>query len=868
MYLKLEGFRSHTLTEVTFKKNGSNYIRGDNGAGKSDIYRALTWVLYGNDDVNIYKAGKKATVLVTLEYGNIFIQRQALPFKIEAVFGKTSYRGKEADAMIIEHFGTKEKWDLASYIHQSSAHKFISCKPSERMAVINRLTGNDEEIKNKIDSVLREAKIEEKVSEKTYEKIQSSFEKKYRKTKVSKKDQLDDREIRRIGKKIAELEKTLKETRLEFSKREMISKEMEGNGKKLLELKEYQVEEYENLKTQYEAYEKYRIKKANFEKCQKNFKKCPPILTQKDYDQSIVLNQEYKKNKELAVKYKLSYSKTAIEMEIKRLKKSLEYYEASKQKNLYRKQKDKVDELEEEAKSLKNKHPEDDPNKFIDDFERSLPWQDSIRKNSEKKRIGAQIGAKDFSLDEDTLIRNIENQWILDKHAEYNLLMEKLGFKPTTEQLENWKDDLQVIQKGLEILKCPCCDILLTKERSKLIKYEGKILENIDTSKLENKIELSNKILNFDLPEIPEGLVKINVKEARLALAQLTELKRLKEKYAAMEYIEIPEEVILIENISNGHLKFSALKKLTKLERELETERQMLSKMENPTIPKDVKIIDNLEETTEIIRILESIRIIEQPIDSEEILKIIEYHRLKDLVPEEVEEITKKQLDRYFVKYTERGILEKRQKELVDYLEKNDTKLSDLGDLEKEIQENRDRISRAKIFSEYSDEKEELTMSEAELGKKREIVGKVKEYKNIYYDACDRVLHSTLQTIKHDVNKILKELLSNGTTISIDVVGGNIKINFYREGVLYGDPADMSGGEKSILYFALIVVFNKLSNGQFLILDEATEGLTPDRKDDCIQYLLEYTKNFKKTLFLTDHSCHEGDYDKSIKIGK
>jgi len=869
MQVELQGFRSHHSSFWIFDIGESNYVRGDNGAGKSDIYRAITWAIYGKS-TNIYMPGNKQTVVVKLKYLNISIRRQALPNSIVVTLDDKKSTGLEADRILLDYFGSREKWDLATYITQASSHNFITARAEERMNIINRLTGNEEGVRAKIDGLIKDAKVEVKVYEKLYSKAESVHETKYGSYKIFLKHRRTEAQMEQLEKKIQDQNEELISYRHLLNKKQAIEKEIRNTAFHLNKLQCYNDTEYQKKKSDLALFEQYSTALYAFERYKVKFPKQPKKYTQQDYNQSVIDQECYNKNKEKALALDLEYAEKEIGKQIELLTLGIKYHEQAKEKALYKTQLIKVKKL----KSLvlqESKNIPQNPQEFIETTEKSLQYisafhiqrqRSKILKSLESLKSVAHVTSKDVEFQSFL----VENQWLFEKHESYKALKKELDLDVTLEMLESWQQELKDAENSCNALACPHCKENVYLQNNDLCKYKGRVVKNIDIDTLKKQIALGKKIYSQTPPELPKDLVVVNVSETRDYIDKSRRYLSLQQELALMEDPLIPENVQEIENISQAQLQLETARRILQLQSQLVIEEEYLTTLNNPEIPSNVQIIENIQEAQELLVLLRNVEFYPNPVSPTTIVSAIEWHRLKDALPDFVQEIGQKQVDEYHARLAEKNVFEIKSKQLKKEIEKHTATEADFVILQEKSLATEKELELAQIYKKVCEARRILKGQQKELETCREYVGQLKEYKDIHLKATKAAMDSTLYTIQSGVNDILKILLTKNITIEMSESNNKLKLEFFSNGVNYGDPKEMSGGERSVLSFAFIIVFNQLTNSKILILDEATEGLSQDRKDDCIEYLLEYIQKQNKTLMITDHSCHTGDYHKIINV--
>ena len=113
--------------EYTFEE-GTTLIKGESGIGKSSIFEAVRWCLYG-----LIKAG---VAHVNLIIGGLNITRKSKPKYLEV---NSIYKDDIAQQMIINKFGSQEMWLSTSYIQQENKCYFLICPNDEKLEILNNL---------------------------------------------------------------------------------------------------------------------------------------------------------------------------------------------------------------------------------------------------------------------------------------------------------------------------------------------------------------------------------------------------------------------------------------------------------------------------------------------------------------------------------------------------------------------------------------------------------------------------------------------------------------------------------------------------------------------------------------------------------
>lgn len=165
MKLHLLNFRKYD--NVIFDiKDGITKITGESGAGKSTIFEAIYWCLYGKLNDVATKGGSGSTE-VTFEikclHNNVPIEvritrtgKKNVSILIIEDTSDQEFHGEQAQAHINSIFGTHDTFLMTSYLRAENMHKLISAMPSEKRELTGLLfpgAGKYDEYKDKLVAI-------------------------------------------------------------------------------------------------------------------------------------------------------------------------------------------------------------------------------------------------------------------------------------------------------------------------------------------------------------------------------------------------------------------------------------------------------------------------------------------------------------------------------------------------------------------------------------------------------------------------------------------------------------------------------------------------------------------------------------------
>ncbi len=180
MKIELVGFRCHLDTQFNFPDASLILCKGQSGIGKSTIFAAIYWALYGSLQHIYNNAGQSSKCYVKLELDSVVIYRQKKPelLKVETFLEKsqeksqgkevTTYEDKIAQQIIKEKFGSKDVWTACCYLGQGMRSYLLTANNSDKMDLLHILSFNAENPEtfiSKIESELGRITIEFKTSQ-------------------------------------------------------------------------------------------------------------------------------------------------------------------------------------------------------------------------------------------------------------------------------------------------------------------------------------------------------------------------------------------------------------------------------------------------------------------------------------------------------------------------------------------------------------------------------------------------------------------------------------------------------------------------------------------------------------------------------
>jgi len=148
MKVVLEGFRVYdTPTERVFPSQGTCLIQGESGKGKSTLFAAVAWALYGKEsDTYSWTTKKKVcSVQVHLDDG-VLVHRQKNPERLEVTLpdGRVLSSRDEAQAEVVRRYGSLVAWTASAFLRQDRRNPLLEGSSAEKVALLEALAFHDD----------------------------------------------------------------------------------------------------------------------------------------------------------------------------------------------------------------------------------------------------------------------------------------------------------------------------------------------------------------------------------------------------------------------------------------------------------------------------------------------------------------------------------------------------------------------------------------------------------------------------------------------------------------------------------------------------------------------------------------------------
>ena len=902
MKLKLENFRCFKNIELNFPNYGTILLWGNSGIGKTTIFKAINFVLYGKEQKIVKNGEKKCKVELIKD--NFHIIRTKGPSHLTLLTESGKFEDDVAQSKIDDLFG--KDFLLTGYMAQKGLESFFYLSNVEKSAFLQKLSLKDvdvENIRRKTRDIIRDRKdklisvsTEKKNLSQQYFDLFNNFDiNKDEWNNISlivEQNNIIDFNI------LLEKEPSLKLDTKGLSLDEFKSNEDTSREKCKSSLKKINSDiiELENKKNkQSEKIKKKEILEA--------------IITEKN-----ILLEEYQKQLS-----EIPISNKSTHLELNEYKIALTYFNTVNQLKSCKDEYDKIlnehsNEIEslldntilerdkiknsilstqqiEELKSLKI-HLTTLNNIFLKYFDEEDIYSssqkfditveellDTLNDTYSEEQLNCDKNTKELNNNQDLLSKLIIN--INEKNkilTDLNSLIIDSESKEKKHKFNCPDCGIELYMDGAKLNKLSNLDKKEIKNKVDLISNEIKELKSTETQ-LKNKIEILNK--NLDKNKIALDKYKNNIKE----ITNIFKLKKeeLKNIYFDKEYF-LKLEKDVDENIKNKNTLESLDKKIIDLE--------LKAKMTPDVLPSFLK--DRRNKILELKNILENIK---NKIDEFELIDIEQLTH--EFTENKINELTI-QLNYEKENNKKRIQLEDSIIEINKDIELNTSEMMSLLDIkliniEEEIKNLQQKYKdKQTLLDKYERRKEKIDkyiLDNKKYNLIKDIILKLNsifEQEKLLLRGLSKAetffkkinqaeslsLENTIESINIEVEEYIQCFFGDNVTVRLVPYKENSKtaqlksmidIIIMKDGETISIDS-LSGGEFDRVALAFFLAFNKVSKSDIIILDECLSSLQSDLVEEIVSMLR--TKLSHKLVLFTLHQGTKGMFDNIIELSE
>jgi DNA repair exonuclease SbcCD ATPase subunit len=889
MRLILKNFRCFKNIDIQFETNGTTLIWGTSGIGKTSIFKAINFVLYGKEQKVVKHGEKKCSV--QLFWNNLIITRTRCPNHLSIKQSDsntpepvTLCEDDTAQAKIESIFG--KDFLLTSYMAQKGIDSFFYLSSTEKAAFLQKLAVKDfnvEEVRKRLREIIRFRKdklIEISTEKKFIEEQLEDFcpngatgspveitEPRLtldRKGKTIDEFAKDEEQLRQKNNQtIKQLKQSIDEkTKLILELQEKINKKQVLTA--LLSEKQNQIDQVEN--------EIEIIKLQDFEmsleELEQDLSNCKTMI--KIYD----VKRQWKQAK-------IEYD-AAVKSEEERITEELE-------------------DLEDQLKQL-----EDVPGLQVNQYRNILKCNDILINYFEKEDIDECKSMSDYKDLYESLQESLEEDiTTLSKLNEMNDSTNKKILELTNKDCDILKNIDILKNTQQKALQCPSCDIYF-------------YIDNISTSDGHHKdipIELSDDIqehtvkieefnkkhstIQSELEKLKTTSQTVTKKIDKIKIDINNKKNDLKTLQPIMDNDEsLPDEIIQdyidrideLAELKNRHQFIN--KSILNLKKQLEFNPQNLSKYISEKRNKVVEYKKNYEWLIEQNADLD---LWDEEEARKELPVIINQIQIKQHIVKQNSEL-KKKIEKLNSEYTsintdldkllnisdelgpgpEHNPTEESSPDtILEEIEQLKEKLNTKEQLQEKLQRRKEKIETYIVNLEKWNKYNSIKFKLSELNSTYDVYSRAlviaQELLNKINDAESISLQTTVDNINSEMEEYVTAFFGENVTIQLNTFRQTkdgdkkscIDVSIIRDGEQV--PVEsLSGGEFDRVALALFLAFNKVSKSKLIMLDECLSSLHSELVEEIVDMIKTKLRN--KLVLITLHQANTGMFDNVINI--
>lgn len=922
MKVTIHNFRG--IEHLTFTTGAGEivYFNGDSGTGKTTIFNAIVWCLYGKvNSIDPWHMTSKEEIYVSIEVDDVLIKRsknpKALIFIKNGIVTKDILAQKEIERIYQE----QQSFLATSYICQGEKHPIVTLAPKDRYLMMTRVGLMDEKPEVYFERIKTMTNLEtikvQKLNDE-YDSIVRLYEDTMDKLEADCDDILTNDEVVTITEELEQLEDEV--NKLESQYKSVISKEVEKNvtysnlldAKKKLagvnycsnniynELIETR-KKWKEYTTSLEKYNKYtREKKTLDQEMTRLFKSPPSVLyNQDDIFEVERIESTIEKEKKICSSLRVDYEEKEVNTLLRTLQLQIDSQKDVVIRDLVERKLESIKEYDRQLENLPSVNKKECEVEITKIKTEKQALQSLLSKKLQELIKKSDSQKIEVSLEYERNVKKLQEVYT-SKKAEKISHVEKV-LDETRDELQEKKKLLQSYENSIHVHKCPHCSNSIRYSNGKIISstedsydqdiHEShkkavvsveRILSRIDTTHKEDLVQMKTAHDNelSILKKSYDGKIRLITREFNafsddekgIYEKKLKQLNERLEKYTtlltqASKYEDIlslrKELSIEIDSLPNIATMQHDIKKMT--QKEIDLAKDKIKKLELLTFPEIPKIssskMKNVLAWLQLKKAVDSLVCIEQPEKPQK------------------NDVTDRELNDYNTQLMKRKMLETSVEELEKKYNSIVTTISSIS-IEEDLKEKKDTVKEyknalintknANIIIGIQSNAEEC--EKQLLSAKKRLEGLV-ELNTILGDALKDSLTNLVDSVNAFLLENLPSLFSHDIEVSLETTkllktgkerdSINLHIK-YKDGNMNGLNGGLSGGEATRISTLLSVSFARYAGSKMLILDEATASIDETRIDDLLDIIRKSLPDV--TVLLTGHGHNHGNFDRVIEL--
>jgi len=341
MKVTVHNFRCYGDRTFSFDKNNIYLLDGKSGVGKSTVFQAITWCLYGTYRCTSPHEAPNAKMWVQVELDNTTIYRQRNTGLLTITTPDGVFSSVVAQGIIDNKFGTFEVWMAATYMEQGCFNPLLEGPAQGKMDLLNSiafLSDNPSSYINKIGEEVKKLEVELGVVQRTLGTDITNFNTMFAANNIDFANYRTPERMMELRREVTEKEGRLGYIRDQQNKLSMLTGQRDTLERQMVSLEGVlggipvvTQTDVDSRVARHQKYLLYSKAKERYDSAVVSFNRVrmadPPgvIYTEKDYADTLRNEQLYVNGESEARKNGVGYNIGEIEREVAKVESLLSY---------------------------------------------------------------------------------------------------------------------------------------------------------------------------------------------------------------------------------------------------------------------------------------------------------------------------------------------------------------------------------------------------------------------------------------------------------------------------------------------------------------------------------------------------------------